>query len=108
LGGLLDHFAHSRRHYTQRVWGLVHADYDYRDVNDLLRPKVKGYVKNVATAPEAVGARDFRRCRDPGPEGGVAFRSSEVCHINILTAEARKQAELLYGLTALAKHIRGT
>lgn len=86
----------------------MHADYDYKDVNHLLNKKVKGYVKNVATCPEDVRARDFRRCRDPGPEGGVQWRSSEVCHINILTAEARKQAELLYGLTALAKHIRGS
>jgi hypothetical protein len=31
----------------------------------------------------------------------------QVCHIHILASEARKQAELLYGLAALSKHIRG-
>ena len=87
------------RYYTQRLWGITHADYDYSVVNDLLHQNVKGHVKKVATRPEAIRARsvvppldfvvspsltfanvrrDFRRCRDPGPDGGVAFRSSEV------------------------------
>ena len=91
-------------YYTQRLWGLIHADYEYSEVNGMLAKGIKCYIKLVASRPEMVRLADFMRAT--GCEGGVQFRPTEVCHINVLTSEARKQAELLYGLAALNDYDR--
>lgn len=63
-------------------------------MNIYLNKRIKQYIKKVACYPEAIQANDFHHV-------GFNFRNDEKCHINILAAEARKCAELLYALHAL-------
>ena len=75
--------------------------------------KIAGYAPTTATTAafesqasplEMTNSIDRR----PIHRVNLIYECPQVCHIHILTSEARKQAELLYGLAALSKHIRGT
>ncbi len=60
----------------------------------------KTFAKKAACAPETLTAADFESF------AGL-FTPDEKVHIVLLAAEARKQAALLYGLSAVMKHMSG-
>jgi hypothetical protein len=97
--------------------GIMHDDYDYRLVNLILKQPLKAFIKKVRTTlcwlivsshsscccggqvackPETISRNDFERM-------GLALRPEEKVQIVLLSMEARKQAELLYGLHAIMK-----
>ncbi|KAI9139266.1 PA26 p53-induced protein-domain-containing protein [Paraphysoderma sedebokerense] len=85
-------------YYVLRLFGQSHDDYQYSLVNHYLNKKVKNYIKKVATVPETVNYSDFSRM-------GVVLRPEEKCHVNLLVVEARRQAELVYALSAVTKFL---
>jgi len=88
-------------HYIHRTKGFLHDDYNYREVNVYLKKQLKNFLKKISCYPEFVKQEDLE-------DLGYELQSSEKCHIVILAAEARKQAELVYGLHAIhMKHMSG-
>jgi sestrin len=86
-------------YYVHRIKGLLHDDFNYRDVNTYLNIQLKVFVKKVACAPETIRKKDLAQIGGYLPE--------EKVHIALLAAESRRQAELLYGLHALTKFLTG-
>jgi sestrin len=86
-------------YYVLRLAGMSHDDYNYHEVNIYLNKRIKQYIKKVACYPETIVPSDFRRM-------GFTFRPDEKCQINLLAAEARKLAELLYTLHAVMQYTR--
>lgn len=73
---------------------MSHDDYNYHEVNIYLNKRIKQYIKKVACTPESIAASDFHKM-------GFNFRPDEKVQINLLAAEARKCAELLYAIKCL-------
>ncbi|XP_058145302.1 sestrin-3 isoform X2 [Dasypus novemcinctus] len=84
--------------YVHCMFGIRYDDYDYGEVNQLLERSLKVYVKTVACYPE----RTTKRMYD---SYWRQFRHSEKVHVNLLLMEARMQAELLYALRAITRHL---
>ncbi|GES88938.1 sestrin-1 isoform X2 [Rhizophagus clarus] len=87
-------------YYVQRLFGLCKDDYEYRDINTFLNKRIKAFLKKVCCTPEEVRYSDWR---------GVGFRlrEEEKCHVNLIAVEARKQAELVYGLSCVMRWEKG-
>jgi len=85
--------------YTHRLFGLFHDDYNYSETNIYLTKNVKSYIKSVSCLPETVTRSDFQNV-------GLRLQPDELVHINLLLLESRKQAEMLYGLRAVAAHMK--
>ena len=74
-----------------RLMGICKDDYNYSNVNVYLNRMVKTYVKKVVCHPYVITRHDMEQFDSE-------FTIEEMCHINLLVMEARKQAGLLYGL----------
>ena len=83
--------------YVHRVLGILHDDYNYQHVNFWLNRSIKAYIKKVICCPETITKKDFSKM-------GVNLTPKEKCHLTLLAIEARKQAELLYGLRSIMKY----
>eukprot|EP00050_Salpingoeca_kvevrii_P018459 m.74500 g.74500 ORF g.74500 m.74500 type:complete len:193 (+) comp8056_c1_seq2:1102-1680(+) len=79
--------------YVYRIKGVVNDGYPYQ-VNKLLTKEFKTYVQKIVSVPASVTREDFETFSD-------VLVPSEKVHINLLAMEARKQAELLVGLSAI-------
>uniref|UniRef100_A0A8C0JYL6 SESN3 protein n=1 Tax=Canis lupus dingo TaxID=286419 RepID=A0A8C0JYL6_CANLU len=77
---------------------FLYDDYDYGEVNQLLERSLKVYIKTVTCYPE----RTTKRMYD---SYWRQFKHSEKVHVNLLLMEARMQAELLYALRAITRHL---
>ncbi|CAG8505229.1 16231_t:CDS:2 [Funneliformis caledonium] len=82
--------------YVQRLSGLLKDDYVYRDINTYLSNNFKTYLKKVSCKPEDIEYSDWKTA-------GFQLRAEEKCHVNLIAAESRKQAELIYGLSCVMK-----
>eukprot|EP01134_Creolimax_fragrantissima_P006797 CFRG6797T1 len=91
-------FRHAIWFYIHRTCGILHDDYDYSEVNRLVEMPLKSYIKRVTCYPKTTKYQDFLGCR-------AGLRDPETAHITILAMEARKQAELLFFLRALAEYM---
>eukprot|EP00300_Choanocystis_sp_HF-7_P033352 c45680_g1_i1.p1 GENE.c45680_g1_i1~~c45680_g1_i1.p1 ORF type:complete len:563 (+),score=114.81 c45680_g1_i1:52-1689(+) len=85
---------HAVWYYTHRVYGVLHDDYPYQQLNKLLTRATKNFVKCVTCLPETVNSAMFASV-------DVDLQAYEYVHVVLLGVEARKQSELLYGLRAL-------
>ncbi|XP_037360653.1 sestrin-3 [Talpa occidentalis] len=84
--------------YVHCMFGIRYDDYDYGEVSRLLERSLKAYAKTVACYPE----RTTKRMYD---SYWHQFTHSEKVHVNLLLMEARMQAELLYALRAITRHL---
>ncbi|KAK7807708.1 hypothetical protein U0070_010923, partial [Myodes glareolus] len=84
--------------YVHCMFGIRYDDYDYGEVNQLLERSLKVYIKTVTCYPE----RTTKRMYD---SYWRQFTHSEKVHVNLLLMEARMQAELLYALRAITRHL---
>ncbi|XP_036180532.1 sestrin-3 isoform X2 [Myotis myotis] len=84
--------------YVHCMFGIRYDDYDYGEVNQLLERSLKVYIKTVTCYPE----RTTKRMYD---SYWRQFKHSEKVHVNLLLMEARMQAELLYALRAITRHL---
>uniref|UniRef100_A0A8C5LLK0 Sestrin 3 n=1 Tax=Leptobrachium leishanense TaxID=445787 RepID=A0A8C5LLK0_9ANUR len=84
--------------YVHCMFGIRYDDYDYGEVNQLLERSLKVYIKTVTCYPERATKRMY--------DGyWRQFKHSEKVHVNLLLMEARMQAELLYALRAITRHL---
>ncbi|XP_077341069.1 sestrin-3 isoform X1 [Lithobates pipiens] len=84
--------------YVHCMFGIRYDDYDYGEVNQLLERSLKVYIKTLTCYPE----RATKRMYD---SYWRQFKHSEKVHVNLLLMEARMQAELLYALRAITRHL---
>lgn len=84
--------------YIQCMFGIRHDDYDYGEVNQLLERSLKTYIKTAVCFPDRLGRNDYDSILKE-------FRDSEKIHVNLMLVEARVQAELLYSLRAIMRHM---
>ncbi|XP_059838964.1 sestrin-1 isoform X1 [Hypanus sabinus] len=84
--------------YIHCMFGIRYDDYDYDEINQLLDQNCKVYIKTVVCSPSKTTKRMY-------DSFWRQFKHSEKIHINLLLMEARMQAELLYALTALTRHL---
>lgn len=94
-------FRRSIWYYVHRIHGILHDDYNYATVNELLLRNLKKFTKDVACTPFQVTSQDLVNL-------GYSLSPEEKCHIALLATEARKQAELMYSLYALSRHLSST
>ncbi|XP_014204153.1 sestrin-3 [Copidosoma floridanum] len=80
--------------YIQCMFGIMHDDYDYNEINQLVESSLKTFIKNAVCYPERVTKRDYDRVMRE-------FKHSEKIHVSLMILEARMQAELLYALRAV-------
>ncbi|ESN96989.1 hypothetical protein HELRODRAFT_185938 [Helobdella robusta] len=85
-------------HYTQCMFGLMHDNYNYEEINSLLDTNLRTYIKAVTCFPETVDRSMYDGCMKE-------FMPSEKVHVNIMIHEARLQSELLYGLRAISRYM---
>jgi len=83
--------------YVQRVQGIFHDDYDYKQVNIFLDRNMKGFVKKLVCYTEEITKSDYRNFS--------LKQHDEKVHAIILAVASSKQSELLYGLHAVMKHM---
>ncbi|KNE59356.1 hypothetical protein AMAG_03652 [Allomyces macrogynus ATCC 38327] len=86
-------------YYVLRLFGMSHDDYNYSRVNHFVNKRTKAFVKKVACAPHTLTYRDWMRM-------GVLLRPEEKAHVVVLVSEARKQAALVWALSAINNWIR--
>jgi len=84
--------------YVQRVKGMFHDDYNYKEVNLFLNKATKKFIKKVSCQPDTITKIDF--C-----DLGYELKPDEKIHVAILAAESAKQSELLYGLRVVWQHM---
>jgi len=84
--------------YIQSMYGIRHDDYHYREINELLERPLKAYIKTVCCFPHQTRKKD---CDTVLRE----FRRSEKIHVNVMIAEAKLQAELLYALRTISRYM---
>ena len=66
----------------------------YREVNVYLNRAIKAFVKKAVCFPDLLTRSDFVHF-------SPLLKADEKCHIALLILEARKQAEMIYGIRAL-------
>ncbi|GIY58418.1 sestrin homolog [Caerostris extrusa] len=84
--------------YIHRIYGIIHDDYNYSEMENLLDYGFRSYVETVCFCPEKI-------TKDAHDEIMRAFRHSEKVHVNLMVFEARLQAELLYALSAVMRYM---
>ncbi|CAL1287134.1 unnamed protein product [Larinioides sclopetarius] len=84
--------------YIHRIYGIIHDDYNYGEMENLLDFGFRSYAETVCFSPETI-------TKDAHDEIMRAFRHSEKVHVNLMVFEARFQAELLYALSALMRYM---
>jgi len=86
-------------YYVQRITGLFHDDYDYREVNLLVNREFKNYCKKVTCTPDEVNFSDFANL-------GYDLSVSEKVHAVLIAVEARKYSAIMYGMRALDQFVK--
>ncbi|KJE93692.1 sestrin 1 [Capsaspora owczarzaki ATCC 30864] len=85
-------------YYITRVNGILHDDFNYGTVNELLEREVKLYIKRLACSPAEITQAEY-------VAASRGLLPSEKIHIAILATEANKQAGLMYALHAVMKYM---
>lgn len=91
-------FRRSIWNYIHLLYGIMHDDYNYGQVNQLLERNLKAYVKTVTCYPERLTRKEYDNVMRE-------FKHSEKVHVNLMLLEARQQGELLYALRAVNQYM---
>lgn len=96
----VDTFAFRRAiwNYIHCLLGMFHDDYNYAEIDHLLEKNLRWYIKAATCTPETVAYKNYCGFMKE-------FLDSEKVHIGIMVLEARLQAELLYSLRAISRHM---
>lgn len=119
LGGV-DTFAFRQAiwYYTLRLCGLLHQEYNYRNLSKYLNSTMAAFIRKAChgitmvevPAQEGVDATQqqqyclsdmYKIDKNDFDNMGFELRPEERCHINIIIMEACKQAKLMYALRAV-------
>jgi hypothetical protein len=83
-------------YYALKLFGVTKEDYDYSDISTYLTSQNKAYIQKVCYTPHEIRLHDWKNF-------GLSLRDEEKCHVNLLTVQAKKQAILIYGLSAISQ-----
>jgi len=75
--------------YIEKIFGYLHEDYNYSNVNKLLNVSYKTFIKNVACFPHKLTSEDFRLL-------GFAFNNEEILHIILLVSIIKERTQMTY------------
>jgi hypothetical protein len=84
--------------YVQMMFGVIHEDFDYADIDELLSPSINQFVMVAAKYPHMITPNQTSNLL-------LDFNRSEKAHLTILIVEAKLQALLLYSLRAVMNHM---
>jgi sestrin len=102
--------------YTLRLFGLLHQEYNYRNLSRFLNTTLAAYVRKachgitmtgVPGSPDGSEGQQFylsdsnKVDKNDFDNMGFELRPEERCHVNIIVMEASKQAKLMYALRAV-------
>ncbi|KAI1296181.1 Sestrin-1 [Mortierella claussenii] len=105
--------------YTLRLCGLLHQEYNYRNLSKFLNITLAAYIRKAChgismvevpaslegsdvSAPLQYCLSDLNKIdKNDFDNMGFELRPEERCHINIIVMEACKQAKLMYALRAV-------
>ena len=87
--------------YVQRVKGILHDGYNYKNINVYMNKFSKAFIKKLVVTPQAIRYADFQNL-------GYDLLPHEKFHACVIATESRKQAELLYSLSCIARFRRLT
>ncbi|KAF9952592.1 Sestrin-1 [Mortierella alpina] len=108
--------------YTLRLFGLLHQEYNYRNLSRFMNTTLAGYIRKAChcimeTTPSLPLESNIDGQPQPQSQAqlleikkidkndfdnmGFELRPEERCHINIIVMEACKQAKLMYALRAV-------
>ncbi|KAF8981784.1 Sestrin-1 [Entomortierella lignicola] len=105
--------------YTLRLWGLLHQEYNYRNLSRFLNTTLAAYIRKAchgitmvevpapqdgcdSTQQSQFYLSDINNIdKNDFDNMGFELRPEERCHINIIVMEACKQAKLMYALRAV-------
>ncbi|KAF9177481.1 Sestrin-1 [Haplosporangium sp. Z 767] len=103
--------------YTLRLFGLLHQEYNYRNLSKFMNMTMAGYIRKachgitMAETPKDSSdgqphaqyyLSDLNKIdKNDFDNMGFELRPEERCHINIIVMEACKQAKLMYALRAV-------
>jgi sestrin 1/3 len=90
-------FRHSIWYYVSRIYGILHDDFDYNIVNQLMNIPLKKFIKKVACFPENVSINDFDNI-------GVNITQREKIHVVLLVIESLKQLQLIFALKSISHY----
>ncbi|KAG0022606.1 Sestrin-1 [Podila clonocystis] len=114
--GGIDTFAFRQAiwYYTLRLFGLLHQDYNYRNLSKFMNTTLAAYIRKAChgismvetpSGPDntpSLQLTDMNKVdRNDFENMGFELRPEERCHINIIVMEACKQAKLMYALRAV-------
>lgn len=94
-------FRRSLWYYVNRIQGILYDDYDYGLVNVFMNRNMKTFVKKLVYYPDTITLQSVSNM-------GYNLFPEEKCHIALLSTEARKQSELMYGLRAISQYMSST
>ncbi|KAJ1659713.1 hypothetical protein IWQ61_001237 [Dispira simplex] len=82
--------------FTQALCGIQLSEYQYNLIPLYLTLPTRQYIKKLVLRPEKMSPRDFYYGVD------MMLRVDEVCFVNLLVAQAKRQAVMLLALQQLA------
>jgi len=83
--------------YVQCIFGVLTDDYSYQEIDQVLDPNLKEFIKLCCNQPTI--------CSKSNQLLGGKLNFIDKLHISILVMEARLQSEILFALKAVMKHM---
>lgn len=83
--------------YVQCIFGVLTDDYSYQEIDQVLDPNLKEFIKLCCNQPTI--------CSKSNQLLGGKLNFTDKLHISILVMEARLQSEILFALKAVMKHM---
>ncbi|KAJ1969237.1 hypothetical protein H4R35_006197 [Dimargaris xerosporica] len=78
--------------FTQALCGVHISTYEYNDISLFLNERARQYITKLVTQPHTLTAHDFYFGL------GLRLRIDEICFLNFLVAQAKRQAALMLAL----------
>ncbi|KAK3822468.1 MAG: PA26 p53-induced protein-domain-containing protein [Linnemannia elongata] len=87
--------------YTLRLFGLLHQEYNYRNLSRFMNTTLAAYIRKACHGITMTGVPGNKVDKNDFDNMGFELRPEERCHVNIIVMEASKQAKLMYALRAV-------
>lgn len=75
--------------YVEKIFGYIHDDYDYSNVNRFIEANLKKFIKNVSCSPSNLTQEDFDILSS-------TFNKEEIFHLMMLVVSIKNRIQLTY------------
>ena len=75
--------------YIEKIFGIEHEDYNYANVNILLKIDLKKFIKRIATQAFIMQKKDFEYMNS-------LFKNEEILHVILLVLSIKERCQLTY------------